>query len=451
MEKENIWYKILHSMKTSVGSGYFSSWLESVKLKSINNEELNLEVPNKFYFDWISDHFLDVIRKTTEKITGKKLAVNLSINKELEKNDDMLIEKPVSVQASNSSSSNEKFYPNTQLIPNFTFENFVIGVSNQFAHAASFATSANPGGTYNPLFIYGGVGLGKTHLLNAIGYKSREKINPNKVFHIHSERFTNELIVKIKHGKMDEFRQKYREHCDLLLLDDVHFLSGKERTQEELFHTFNTLYESRKQVVLTSDRLPKDIPDLEDRLKSRFEWGLIADIEPPELETRVAILKKKADNMKVELPDDVCMFLASNIKSNVRELEGAFIRLEAFSSLTGARLTIDFAKDVLMDIIKTRQKPMGFEDVLREVSIFFNLSITELKSKKRKKNIVYPRQIAMYLLRKVLKMTLPEIGEKFGGKDHTTVIHAINKIENLKEKEENIKASLDSIVKLLEK
>ncbi|MDZ4345578.1 MAG: chromosomal replication initiator protein DnaA, partial [Candidatus Binatia bacterium] len=316
----------------------------------------------------------------------------------------------------------------SNLIPRYTFENFVIGASNQFAHAASMAVASQPGDHYNPLFIYGGVGLGKTHLINAIGHKAVNKFPAAKVCYLSSESFMNELISSLRRDRMDEFKTKFR-NVDVLILDDVQFLAGKERTQEEFFHTFNSLYEARKQIVITSDKFPKEIPGLEDRLRNRFEWGLIADIQPPDMETRVAILQKKAEVEKVVLPHDVAIFLASNIDSNVRELEGALTRLGAFASLTRSNITVELAKEVLKNTLKGADRELTIEGIQKTICDYYNIKIGDLKAKRRTKNIVIPRQVAMYLCRKYTETSFPAIGDKFGGRDHSTVIHASKTIE----------------------
>jgi chromosomal replication initiator protein len=315
--------------------------------------------------------------------------------------------------------------------PRYSFENFVIGAGNQFAHAASQAAADTPGRRYNPLFIYGGVGLGKTHLLNAVGHriiKNRTVSDPTKVCYISSEEFTNELVNSIRFERMDGFRKKFR-NTEVLLIDDIQFISGKERTQIEFFHTFNSLYENKKQIVLTSDKLPREIPDFEERLKSRFEWGLIADIQAPDVETKVAILKKKSDLENIYIPNDVAFFLASNINSNVRILEGCLIRLGAFSSLTKQEINLEMAKEVLKNFIRDKEATVTIDSIQRQVSSYFDLKPKDLRSKRRLKQFVVPRQIGMYLSRKLTPSSLIEIGGKFGGKDHSTVIHAINKIE----------------------
>ena len=335
------------------------------------------------------------------------------------------------------------------LNPKYTFDSFVIGNSNRFAHAASLAVAESPAKAYNPLFIYGGVGLGKTHLMHAIGHYILQN-NPNaKVVYVSSEKFTNELINAIKDDKNEEFRTKYRS-VDVLLIDDIQFIAGKERTQEEFFHTFNTLHEANKQIILSSDRPPKEIPTLEDRLRSRFEWGLIADIQAPDFETRMAILKKKADVEKLNVPNEVMVYIATKIKSNIRELEGALIRIIAYSSLTNREVTVDLATEALKDIISNKQNKSITIDLIQDVvATYFNLRVEDLKSQRRTRNVAYPRQIAMYLSRKLTDMSLPKIGEEFGGRDHTTVIHAYEKISESLNKDESLEHTINDITKKL--
>jgi chromosomal replication initiator protein len=324
-----------------------------------------------------------------------------------------------------------------------------VGASNQFAHAAALAVSNHPGNNYNPLFIYGGVGLGKTHLLNAIGHSILCSSKEPSVCYVTSERFTNELINSIRHERMSSFRDRFRG-VGALLLDDIEFIAGKERTQEEFFHTFNALHDARRQIVVTSDKFPKDIPHLEARLRSRFEWGLIADIQPPEMETKVAILKKKAQLDSIVLPDDVAFFLASNVKSNIRELEGFLIRIAAFASMTSSYLTVDLARQVLRDLIKIKGKDVTVESIQRLVASHFQVSAADLKSKKKQRTVVLPRQIAMYLARKMTNFSFPEIGTSFGGKDHSTVIHAFKKIERALAHDPHLKQTVDRLVTTLE-
>jgi len=330
-----------------------------------------------------------------------------------------------------------------QLNPKYTFKNFVVGAGNQFAHAACMAVAEQPGQTYNPLFIYGGVGLGKTHLLNAIGNLVAEK-SDLRIAYLTTEQFTNEVINSIRYDKMMDLRKRYR-HIDMLMIDDIQFLVGKERTQEEFFHTFNALYEGHKQIVLSSDRFPKDMPDIEERLRSRFEWGLIADLQPPDVETRIAILRKKSEDEGVKLPEDVIQFLSITMKSNIRELEGSLVRLGAYASLTGQVITLDLAKNVLRDLIGDKKKIVAMDDIQEAVCAQFHVKMTELKSRRRSKTLVHPRQLAMYLCRELTDASYPEIGRQFGGKDHTTIIHACRQVTKAKETDQALQTTIETL------
>ena len=329
--------------------------------------------------------------------------------------------------------------------PRYTFDTFVVGSSNQFAQAACQAVAELPSRAYNPLFIYGGVGLGKTHLLHAVGHQSGRLFPGMVVVYLSSEHFTNELISAIRYDRTDAFRARYRT-IDLLLIDDIQFIAGKERTQEEFFHTFNDLYESRKQLVLSSDSSPKHIPELEERLRSRFEWGLIADIQPPDFETRVAILKKKADLNQVRLADDVAYLIATRVKSNIRELEGSLTRMIAFCAMTGREMSVDLAQEALSDLWGEEEKILTIELIQREVSKLFGVALSDLKAKDRTKAVALPRQIAMYLARQLTHASLADVGRAFGGKDHTTVLHAVSKIQTLLREDPKLRTSVDSLV-----
>lgn len=330
-----------------------------------------------------------------------------------------------------------------QLNPKYTFKNFVVGAGNQFAHAACMAVAEQPAKAYNPLFIYGETGLGKTHLLNAIGNYVAERTDL-RIAYLTTEQFTNEVINSIRYDKMMDLRKRYR-HIDMLMIDDIQFLAGKERTQEEFFHTFNALYEAHKQLVLSSDHFPKDMPDIEERLRSRFEWGLIADLQPPDVETRIAILRKKSEDEGVTLPEDVVQFLATTMKSNIRELEGSLVRLGAYASLTGQTITLEMAKNVLRDLIGSKKKIVSMDDIQETVGARFHVKISDLKSRRRSKTLVHPRQIAMYLCRELTDSSYPEIGRQFGGKDHTTIIHACKQVIKAKDSDSALSATLDSL------
>jgi chromosomal replication initiator protein len=418
-----LWKGALEELKERLGKQSFDTWIRPIRFCEQKGNEVRLDVPNKFFRDWLIDHFVGPIEQVLGSIARHDVKVHLNVNQGLQDKD-----VPEKSERKIEREREKPQRATNNLIPKYTFENFVIGASNQFAHAASMAVANQPGEHYNPLFIYGGVGLGKTHLVNAIGHRTAAKRSSLKVVYLSSESFMNELIGSLRRDKMDEFKSRFR-NVDLLILDDVQFIAGKERTQEEFFHTFNSLYESHKQIVITSDKFPKEIPGLEDRLRNRFEWGLIADIQPPDMETRVAILQKKAETEGVQLPHEVAIFLASNIDSNVRELEGSLTRLGAFASLTRSTITTDLAKEVLRNTLRAAQREITVESIQKTICDYYNIKMGDLKAKRRTKNIAFPRQVAMYLCRKYTETSFPTIGDKFGGRDHSTVIHASKTIE----------------------
>jgi chromosomal replication initiator protein len=384
----------------------FDIWFSMVKYHSRKNDNIYVIVPNTLTKDWIESRYLDCIKDKFRDLTSRD--INL-----------LLITEPFVDNGTSASSLNMKY----------TFDSFVVGNSNRFAHAACYAVAESPSKAYNPLFIYGGVGLGKTHLMQAIGHQILRKYPHYTVMYVSSEKFTNDLISSIKDDNTHGFRNRYRS-MDVLLIDDIQFLAGKERTQEEFFHTFNTLHESNKQLVISSDRPPRSIPTLEDRLRSRFEWGLITDIQPPDLETRIAILRKKAQSENLNVPYDILDYIANSIDSNIRELEGALIRLVAYATISNKPLNMNTVMEALKDILPpTSPKKITIEFIQKEVSSYYGLDLKDLISKKRNKHISYPRQIAMYLCRKYTDASYPQIGEQFGGRDHTTVMHANDKIE----------------------
>lgn len=441
--------KVLASLKTKISELNYNNWIKPTKFSVLEDNKINIEVPNKFIQDWISDNYLNLIKYEFFKILGVEQDISFKISSELNESIALEIEKKdeVDVAAQKVAEQKKERPSNEDLNEKYTFSSFVVGNSNQFAFAACKAVANLPAKAYNPLFIYGGVGLGKTHLLQAIGLEIQKSQPGTKVLYLHSEQFTNELINSIRYDKMFDFRKKFREACDVLLIDDIQFIGGKERTQEEFFHTFNFLYESRKQVVLTSDKLPKDIPQLEERLLSRFGWGLIADIQLPDIETRVAILRKKAESEKITLPDEVAMYLASNVRSNVRELEGCLTRISAFASLTNTEITLELSKEVLKNTLASHSRVLTVEEVQKRVADHFNIKISDLKSSRRLKSFAVPRQIAMFLCRKHVKSSYPELGQKFGGKDHSTVVHAVQKIEKLSKKDMGLQGDILSIEK----
>jgi chromosomal replication initiator protein len=423
-----VWDRVLERIKKKSNPQVFF-WFAPLKPVSENKDSITLHANSEFDRDWINNHYLEFIGDTIKEVYGKKVSVIITTN----------LEKKPSPEEKKSAEGHrrdqkdlgtDKLFTGV-LNPNYTFDRFIVGPSNQFAHAASTAVARKPGEAYNPLFIYGGVGLGKTHLINAIGnYILKSTSNMARVCCISAEHFTNQVINSIKSNKMQEFRNRYRFGCDVLLIDDIQFIAGKESTQEEFFHTFNTLYESKKQIVLTSDKSPKDMSYLEERLRSRFEWGLITDIQPPETETRIAIIKNKVESEGTPLPNEVALYLAQNTTSNIRELEGTLTNIIAHAKLLNSEITLDLAKEVLKNILKHQDKKfLSIESIQREVSSFYGIRVQDLKSDKKQKNIAVPRQIAMYLARRYTGASYPEIGEKFGGKDHSTVIHAVKKIE----------------------
>ena len=415
-----IWQLAQEQLKARLGAAIFDPWILPLKPKATENGGLTLEAPDSFFRDWVEQYYRPVLQETVDSLSPQqKLPLRLEV---------ACAGGQGTAPAAKIEARPPAPYPGN-LNPRYTFENFVVGNSNQFVNAACKAVANHPGKNYNPLFIYGGVGLGKTHLLNSITINILHKNPQTKIVFVTGEHFTNEVINSIRYDKTYELRKKYRSNCDLLLIDDVQFLAGKERTMEEFFHTFNALYEGRKQIVMTSDTLPKDIPNLEERLRSRFSWGLLADIQAPDFETRCAILRKKAEDEKIKLPDEVCQYLATHIKSNVRDLEGALIRLAAFSSLADVSLSVDLTAEVLKNMLTGFSSHMTIDKIEESVAHFFNLKISDLKSPRRHKHWATPRQIAMYLCKKHVKASYPEIGQRFGGKDHTTVIHAFQKIE----------------------
>jgi chromosomal replication initiator protein len=415
----SLWQETLKHFETRFGTHNFETWIKPIHIAHEDNHQFRLEVPSKFFRDWLVEHFLPTIQEELSKLAHERVRITVTINPQLQRPNE-----PPKIDEQPKTRSMEP----TGLIAKYTFENFVVGASNQFAQASCLAVANQPGEYYNPLFLYGGVGLGKTHLINAIGHKVLAKTPNLKVAYLASESFMNELITSLRRDKMDKFKARFR-NIDVLILDDIQFLAGKERTQEEFFHTFNSLYENHKQIVITSDRFPKEISGLEDRLRNRFEWGLISDIQPPDMETRVTILHKKAAMENVPLPHDVAVFIASHISSNVRELEGSLTRLGAFSSLTKAEITIDLAKEILHNTLRGLHKEVTVENIQKVICEHFSLKMGELKSRRRTKNIALPRQMAMYLCRKHTSTSFPVIGDKFGGKDHSTVIHASKIIE----------------------
>ncbi|MFG6113608.1 chromosomal replication initiator protein DnaA [Halobacillus sp. MO56] len=438
-----LWDSTLEKMKEKISKPSFETWLKATKADSLQDNTLTIVAPNEFARDWLENQYSKLISETVYEVTGAELNTRFIIpeNKEQSLEDVKLAAKKVPDVKQNEGEES----PQSMLNSKYTFDTFVIGSGNRFAHAASLAVAEAPAKAYNPLFIYGGVGLGKTHLMHAIGHYVLDH-NPNaKVVYLSSEKFTNEFINSIRDNKAVNFRNKYRS-VDVLLIDDIQFLAGKEQTQEEFFHTFNTLHEESKQIVISSDRPPKEIPTLEDRLRSRFEWGLITDITPPDLETRIAILRKKAKAEGLDIPNEVMLYIANQIDTNIRELEGALIRVVAYSSLINRDINASLAAEALKDIIPSSQpKVITIEAIQEMVGEKYNVRLEDFVAKKRTKQVAFPRQIAMFLSRELTDFSLPKIGEEFGGRDHTTVIHAHEKISKMLAEDQNLQRELDEL------
>jgi chromosomal replication initiator protein len=408
------------------------SWFRPCRLAAVDTDHLRLAAPNSYTRDWLLQNHLPALQAAAHETLGGSPRVTIEIDTEPRP---VLPAAPAAADSAPLASG---------LSARYTFDSFVVGNSNQFAQAACQAVADLPSKAYNPLFIYGGVGLGKTHLLHAVGHQIAHLYPSLRLLYLSTERFTNELINAIRYDRTAEFRAKYRT-IDLLLIDDIQFISGKERTQEEFFHTFNDLYEARRQIVVSSDSAPKEIPEIEERLRSRFEWGLIADIQPPDFETRVAILKKKAEIERVRLPDDVAYLIAGRIKANIREIEGSLTRMIAFCSLSGRQMTVDLAQEVLTDLWGEEERIITIEHIQRKASDFFGVKLSDMRAKSRTKAVAFPRQIAMYLARQLTHASLAEIGRAFGGKDHTTVLHAVAKVQTLLHEDPKFKKTVDTV------
>ncbi len=443
IDSVKIWDECLDYLSTKIKRQSFLTWLKPTKGLPSNDSSLKVAVPNKFVAEWLEEHYSHLIKEAVQKITNEKLNLSLCIRNELGGHQ---TEISFNSKKRDLNLSSEQ---STILNPKYTFESFVVGENNQFAHAAAMAVAEAPGKTkFNPLYIYGGVGLGKTHLVQAIGHFVKDFKKDAKVLYVTSEKFTNDFISSIGASTLQDFVHFYRS-VDLLLLDDIQFFTGKESTQVQFFHTFNALYQSGKQIVLTSDRPLKEIKGLEERLLSRFGWGLVTDIQPPDLETRIAIIKKKTESDNITIPDDVAVFLADNVTSNIRELEGSLIRLLAYCSLHQKELTLELAKDVLKDTIRNESKKISIEDIQKKVGEYFKLSPELLCSKRKTQEICWARQVAMYLCRNLTDFSLKSIGLKFGGRDHSTVIHSCNLVaENIK-KDQEFKLKVDEIINSL--
>ena len=438
MTIEDIWDKSLSIIEEKVGSNIFELWFRPIKPLQIKEQLVTLEVPNRFFKEWIEDYYPILVNEVIEKILGHPVTLKYKIS---EKEAPDIKRMEAKLENRKTRLASRGIYLN----PKYTFENFVSGPSNQFAQAAAKAVSDSPGKVYNPLFIYGGVGLGKTHLISAIGNNVIDSKHDYNVLYVSSEQFTNEVVSAIRHGKTEELKKRYR-NVDLLLIDDIQFVENKVQTQEELFYTINTLYEKQRQIVISSDRPPKEIKSVTDRLRSRFSMGLIADIQAPEFETRVAIIHKKAAMERINLKEDVVNFIAAKIKTNIRELEGGLIRLGAQAALTGSPIDVEMAKNILKDFIQDDEKPITVEHILKTVCEYFGLKMQDIKARKRTKEVALPRQIAMYLSKQLTGGSLSDIGKNMGGKDHATVIYACKQVEYKKSKDENFNRMIETLL-----
>jgi chromosomal replication initiator protein len=423
------WDKTSKIIQEKISKQNFDTWIKPIKIVAMEDKCVQLAVPNKFFKDWLLDNYASTIKQSLQNAAGIDVDIDFVLSKNKE-TDSEPAAKHTAYTKNTSAATISRGKNFSFLNDNYNFDRFVVGPCNQFAHAASTAVAKQPAKNYNPLFIYGGSGLGKTHLLNAIGLLANATHPSLNIMYVSAEEFMNEMINSIRYDRMPKFREKYR-NISCLLIDDIHFLAGKDRTQEEFFHTFNTLHDSGKQIVVTSDKFPKDIPNLESRLRSRFEWGLIADIQPPEIETKIAIIEKKVQENNIELPNNVVHYIASHVESNIRELEGFLVRIGAYSSLTGREIDLDLVKEVLSSLVKHNKKgEVNIEEIIKVIAGKLNIKISDIKAHNKNKNIVFARQIAMYLARKLTNYSFPDIGQKIGGRDHSTVIYANNKISN---------------------
>jgi chromosomal replication initiator protein len=440
--ESSIWDQVLARVETKVNRHSFYTWFRPTSLIADSGSDLTVRVPNLLFTEWLTKHYTRVLTEALEEVKRPGTTVafvaegNRSNSATEESRGDGVRQEDPDLQAPSTSGG---------LTPRYTFDTFIVGPSNQFAHAACRAVAEMPSRSYNPLFIYGGVGLGKTHLMHAIGQYVLLHDPSLTLTYISSERFMNEMINAVRYDRILDFRERYRS-VDILLVDDIQFVSGKEGTQTEFFHTFNALYDSQKQIVLSSDRPPHEIPALEERLRSRFEWGLIADIQPPDLETKVAILKRRAEAEAVPLPDNVALYIAGRIKSNIRELEGSLTRLIAYASLTGREISLELTHEILKNVIDQDEKHVTIESIQKFTADYYQLKVTDLKSRNNSKSVAMPRQVAMYLCKSLTHASLPEIGRSFGGKHHSTVIHSIKKVEELRKNDGNFNNLIDSFL-----
>jgi chromosomal replication initiator protein len=435
-EKNSPWYQILQAIQSKIDENSFETWFEPTTFIGQERDSFYIKVPNSYFRDWLSFHYSGLINESAKALFGKVFEIKYIFD-----------ETPSSFirRSPEERKTRQGMLLNPNLNPNYTFENFVVGSCNQFAHAAAIAVAKNPAKSYNPLYLYGGAGLGKTHLMNAVGHFALKTNHRLKIIYITTEKFMNDLINHLQYGKILDFRQKYRS-VDVLLMDDIHYLSGRERTKEEFFHTFNHLYDNQKQIVISSDCPPKEIPNLEERFRSRFEWGLIADLKPPDIETRIAILKKKAELEGVVLPEGVALYIADKVHSNIRELEGYLRRVIAYASLKGEKVDLDLTKDALKSLLDSTAMIVSVEKIQKLVCHQFKIKLAQLKSKNNSPKVAFPRQIAMYISKELTKVSLPEIGKKFGGKHHTTVLYSLRKIEKMRHEDPEFNKEINTLI-----
>ena len=431
----NLWNQVLDRLEEIIDKREYQTWFRPTSFLAAKGETIDVRVPDETFIDTISGRYSQQIRSILNELSADRMRIQFVSDN-----------SPTAIDPSRVTAPAPVDLPVSVFNPRYRFSTFVVGSSNQLAYAASLSIAENPSGSFNPLFIYGGAGLGKTHLIQAIGQQLRAAHPQMKVVYMSADSFVTELITSIRYDRMASFRDRYRT-VDALLLDDIQFLAGKERTQEEFFHTFNALYEAQKQIVFTSDAPPRDIPTLEERLRSRFEWGLIADIQPPDLETKVAILRKKAEERKLGLPNDVALFIAERVRSNIRELEGHLNRVAAFASLTGHSITMDLTKEALRDLLAKENKPITPQEILKVVATHYGIKVSEMKTKSNARPISYPRQVAMFLCKTLTDLSYPEIGKLFNNKHHSTVIYSVEKIDRLKEEDPSVANTIEMLIK----
>ncbi|MGC9998024.1 MAG: chromosomal replication initiator protein DnaA [Terriglobia bacterium] len=434
----NAWLQVLNYLKTKVNTQSYQTWLRPTRFSHVDKEAIVVCVPNREFQEWIQENYAPLVSEALQKLNMGIAEIRYVLDQNAEK-------KGVGADSAKPLQSKLDFDSVDHLLNlKYTFDTFVVGSCNQFAHAAAHAVAQNPAKAYNPLFLYGGVGLGKTHLMQAVGHTIKHNWKEMRLSYVSSEAFTNDVITSLRNDRMYSFREKYR-NVDVLLMDDIEFIAGKERTMEEFFHTFNALYEAQKQIVISSDCPPKDIPGLEERVRSRFAWGLLADLQPPDLETKRAILDKKCEAQGVTLPEEVSDFIARKIRSSIRDLEGALTRLVAYSSLTGAEVSLAMAQQVLKNLVDLGERRVSIEIIQRAVCQEFGLSLPQLRAKNNSRPVAYPRQVAMYLAKELTTASLPQIGREFGGKHHTTVLHSINKISELRQSDRDLNRLLNKL------